>query len=392
MITELREEFAKLHNECNTVIESAAKAGKPLSAEDKASQDKRYARMDEIKSIVDENNRLAKYAFNADNVVKMTVPLGKSEFEAEAKGEIKFEAGKYKDAVNVFARTGDMSALQRFAITTGTQSGAFLPKEVFQPTLVRRNNNAIRALMDAYNVPSIKRSVAESLSLPISDDTSNVGQQQSEGATSGTTADPSFSSSVVLNPTLYSSKQMWFSNTQVSAVDFDIFSYALPVMQKRVDKSQESAWTTTLLTGTTGKTTASGTAITYAELLAWEHSLPVAYRSDAGFIVSDSLYQLIRGLVDSNNRPIMDLDPTNVFQARIHGKPVFVSDYMQTVATGHKSGAFCSAEALKVLDVLNARIARYQLVPSNPDQTGFELFVNGDMNFDPNGVRLVAHT
>src|SRR4051812_43940766 len=124
-----------------------------------------------------------------------------------------------------------------------------------------------------------------------------------------------------MSPTLYTSKQIWFSNTMVFANNFDVSSYAVPMLQARLEKSQESAWTTTALTGTVGKTTATTTGITYAELLAWEHSLAAAYRSDAVFVLSDSAYRVLRGLVDDQHRPIMDLDPTNVFVGKIHGRP-----------------------------------------------------------------------
>jgi HK97 family phage major capsid protein len=93
--------------------------------------------------------------------------------------------------------------------------------------------------------------------------------------------------------------------------------------------------------------------------------------------------------VDDNNRPILDLDPTNNFMATIHGKPVFVSDFMDAVAANKVIGAFCSADALKVFDAGLKRIARYILQPAFPDQTGFELFANGDFGFVSAGVSLL---
>src|SRR5205085_360838 len=167
---------------------------------------------------------------------------------------------------------------------------------------------------------------------------------------------------------LYSSKQQWLSNTTVNAVDFDIFSYMLPMLQRRLDKSQESAWVGNIKTNATvGVTTASPTTFTYAEWIAFEHSLSAAYRTDAGVLIADSAYQILRGLVDSNNRPIMDLDPTNQFQATVHGKPVIVSDYLDAVAATKVIAAFASADALKVFDAGLKRVARYVLQPAFPD-------------------------
>ena len=107
------------------------------------------------------------------------------------------------------------------------------------------------------------------------DDTGAVGQQQSESATNGTSADPDSTGSLTLNPTLYSSKQQWLSNTTVNAVDFDLFSYMLPQLRRRLDKSQESVrWVGSLKTNgnCVGITTAGTNVFTYAEWrLEFEH-------------------------------------------------------------------------------------------------------------------------
>ena len=59
------------------------------------------------------------------------------------------------------------------------------------------------------------------------------------------------------------------------------------------------------------------------------------------------------------------------------------------VAATKVIGAFASADALKVFDAGMKRIARYILQPSFPDQTGFELFANGDFGFVAGGVRTL---
>ncbi len=175
----------------------------------------------------------------------------------------------------------------------------------------------------------------------------------------------------------------------VNAVDFDIFAYILPMLERRWDKAQEKAWVGTTLNSnaTAGKVCASYTAFTYLEWMAFEQSVPAAYRSDMGFVIADGAYFILRSLVDIYGRPIMDLDPQNSFQSMCHGKPVIVSDYVPTVAQGHKICFACSAEAVNIFDAGMKRIARYILQSSFPDQTGFELFGNGDCGFVYNGVR-----
>jgi HK97 family phage major capsid protein len=347
--------------------------------------------MDAIQAQINEAEKLAEYAVHNGTAELPAPPPGKKEFDAEQSGKLVLDIPNYKRAVNHYARTGDQSQVQRFTITSATQSGVYIPKEVIEPVTVRRLPNAIRAVLANFGALPITRDLTESISIPVNDDTANNGQQQAEGATSGTAADPDPSGSMTLNPTLYTSKQQWLSNTTVGAVDFDLFSYMMPMLVRRLDKVQESDWISTIKSNATvGKTAAATNALTYADWLSFEHSLPAAYRTDAAFMLSDAAYQAVRGMVDDNKRPICDLDPTNEFQARVHGKPIIISDFFDGVTAGGVVGCFASAEALKVFDAGPKRVARYVLQPSRPDQTGFELFANGDFDFVRAGVRTLA--
>ena len=178
---------------------------------------------------------------------------------------------------------------------------------------------------------------------------------------------------------------------------------------KMLDKAQESAYTTTALSAfTTNYTCPSETGVKYADLLAWEHTLAVAYRDDALFILADTLYKAFRGMVDSNNRPIIDLDPAgvifdnagipqNAFIEKIHGKPVVVSDYLTALTNGsvsagtEKCGLFVSGDAIKLRDVIPQRLTRYVNIPTFPDQTGYNLFANGDCQFVNAGGALFIY-
>ncbi len=386
----LREEFATLRTQAGQVLTTAAEAKRELTPEEKEANTKRFARMDSIKQQVDDAKRLAEFALVNGDAELPKEPTGKVEFDSEQSGKVTFDKDQYRAAVNHFCRTGDASKVEKFTITASTGGGVFIPKEILPATTIRRQTNAFRAFLDFYGLAPISRQFTQGISLPVVDDTANIGQQQSQSATSGTLADPDSSGSLTLNATLYSSKQTWIANTVVNAVDFDVFAWVQPLLQRRLDKAQESAWTTTLKGLTTStKTTASPTTFTYAEWLAFESTLPVSYRDDGGFIVSDGTYQTLRGLVDNNNRPIVDLDPANNWQTTMHGKPLIVSEYMETVAASHTIAAFVSASAMFILDAGPQRIARYVLQPSFPDQTGFELFQNGDCGFVPSGVALL---
>lgn len=405
-IAQLREEFSRVHGEAQSLIDGAIKDGKELDDAAKKANEARFARLDQIKTIIDQEQRLAGLAFsNGRTQTETEMPGCKETERAEglrkafgrnpspyetrfAKADGSWDETALRREVNQFARTGQASP-ELFTVSTGTGSGAYLPKDILGPVTVRRNYNAWRAAAVAYGGSVMELSEMASFSLPVADDTSNTGQSQSETATSGTSQDPT-DASLSFTPRLYSSKQFWYSNTMVLGQSFDVMAFTQNMAVKRLEKIRESAWTTTITTnGTVGKTCAAAGAITYAEIIAFEHSLNVAYRSDAAFVLSDNAYQIIRGITDSYGRPIFDEDPTNVFMGKIHGKPVLVCDYLSSMGANNLVGAFASADALKILDIQNSRLARYQNVPTNPDQIGFEWFENGDFNFIPNGLRLL---
>lgn len=342
-IKALREEFAQLHTEAGKLISTAAQDKRDLTAEEKENNDKRYARMDSIKSLVEQQNKHAAMKFDAGEIDKPE-PKGKVEFEQKAQPQ-KFTAEEVHDRINKYLRTGDDRQL--FAITTTTGTSVYLPKSVIQPVEVRRLNNAIRAALAAYGLSPIEGESTEQFVIPAPDDTANEGQTIAENVALETLADHA-PTPIALNAVLYDSKAEWFSNTVVLANSFDILAFIMPRLQKRVDKKQEGDAVTKLITGTVGKTTAVNNAITYNELLDWEHSLLPEYRSDMVYLVSDSLYKLLRRLADSNGRPIMDLDPVNKFQTSIHGKPVLVCDKLAAVGTLAKPGVIASASSLFV--------------------------------------------
>lgn len=389
MIKQLREEFASLHTEAGKLLTLAATEKRDLTGEEKTSNEARYARMDAIRAQIDALAKHASYALANGDAVTPELPQGKQQFDAEQNGKVTFDTVKFQSALNLYARTGQMNR-DVFTITTATDSGVMLPKAVLPPVDIRRNANAWRKLLSAFNLPVIERQICASISLPVSDDSANEGEVLAQDASSGTELDPTLTG-VTLDPTLHSSKQLWLSNTQVLAVDFDVQSYALPLLSQRIEKTREKAGATKAIALTPGKTTATTSGITYLELLDWEHSLGAAYRDDAGFVINDSLYRVLRGLVDDNNRPILDVDPTGTFVAKIHGKPVIVCDYMEAVGAGKVSGAFVSASAVKIMDVLNTRFVRYINIPSKPDQTGFAIFQNGDCGFVTAGIKTLKH-
>ena len=371
-IANLKHEYAKLHSEANEVVANAAKVGR-MTAEDTQSNEKRYARMDEIKAVVDA----------VKNQARFDTASFDDGFTTNAKAER--VAGNDKAEREAFAKFILTGQRNQFTIDSTSGSGVLIPEQMGTPIGLRKNVNAYRAATISKGYQPLRSSQHVTLSLPLFDDSANAGAAQSESATSQTVAEQSVSE-LSLAPTLYTSKGVWFSNTTLGAPGFDVLSYVIPQLERRVDLAQEAAWHTAVKTDVTASvTSATASTITLANVLNWEHQLSVAYRSDQVAVVADSFYKLLRGLVDSNGRPILELDPSTMISS-IHGIQIFVSDSVEAVATGKTVGVLFSADAFKIYDSGSPRLTRYVNSEHRPDQTGLELFVNGSAKMVPSAA------
>lgn len=383
----LREEFATLHTASNDLVKKVADEKRAFSGEEKEANEKRFSRMSEIRGLIDQHKQLAEMKL-AD------IPEDKKEnFQQDRQQHndrrVEFTKEAATAALNDYLRFGRISdsLRQEFTLDSTSGSGVLIPAQVATPAVVRKNNNKIRAALAYRGYSPIVSTACVTIKVPTIDDDSNAAAAQSESATSQTVAEPT-AAGISLDPTLYTSKGIWMSNTALMAPGFDAWSYLNPLLSQRIDLAQEAAAFTGIIASTPGKTAASATAITYAEVLDLEHSLKVAYRSDAVLFVSDGFYRLLRGLVDSQGRPLVEINPATQIET-LHNYPIFITDNLEVCTAGKVVAAIASAAALFVYDCGGQRLARYTNYPARPDQTGFELFANGDSDFLAKGLKTL---
>lgn len=369
--TKIRDEFNRLQKEIHDSL-----ATETLTNEQKEINDKKFARMDELKAVIESANKLK--SFGSLTIEEKTgmqpVKLDNSE---------QFDEKKLLSDYLKFGRVHET-----FTIDSSSGSGVLIPSQVAAPFLTRKNTNVFRRAVVEAGYSPITTTAMVTINVPVFDDSSNAGAAQSESATSQTVAEQTVTG-ITLSPTLYSSKGIWFSRTSVLAPGYDPLNSVLPQLFQRVEAARESALGADLVANATvGKTTASTTAITYSEVLDWFHSLSVGYRSDRVYFLSDSLFRLIRGLVDDQHRPIL-VDTVERGAFSIDGRPVYITDSLEAVAAGKVVGVVASAEAIKIYDAGSPRVVRYENYPAKPDQVGFEVFANGDMGFATPAVKAL---
>jgi HK97 family phage major capsid protein len=382
----LHEEFNSIKEQSVALINKAKAEGRGLTNEETESNKKRFARLDEIKSIVKAEAEAAAYTLEADKALEQFArqahePMAKV---STVKGtDSQEQYAKARQEVNAWIR-GDR---QEFTLISTSGSSALLPTFVGPPVSIRRLNNAIIAGVLASGYQPLYTSDTATYSIPVFNDVSNNAINPSESNTTEEDQDVTLTN-ITLGATLYDSEALWFSNTLLLAPGFDILSYSEPHLQKRVDHKMQAVWTAAAL-GTSSinnKTGSSASGVTFADIIGWFHATPPQYRNDLVFTASDSLVQAMRGIVDSYGRPIYVESMVADMPDKLFGRPLFVNDSLSAVGANNVSGLAFSGECAKLRICTNRRLVRYMNLPTHTDAFGLELYMNAGAGFVPQGT------
>lgn len=404
----IRQEFSRLQTEAQGIIDAAMAANRDLSAEETAANQTRFSRMTTIRDTLSERDKFVSMALKGPTppanttVQRQQEPGGKLEFQqsqtsnqfiavdGETDDQARQRYALHKSALNNYIRNGQTSG-PKFTLTTGTGGSVLLPITVGTPIVIKRLANPIRAALAARGLKVIATDSSELINVPVFDDTANAAVGIAQDSTTETVADPAVTG-IQLGAALISSGTVWSSNTLLNSLTYDLLGYLQPMLDQRIDRNQAAAWITKIVsTGVVGVTTASTTGVTFNELLNWQHSIAPAYRPYGAFFLSDGLLRAIRGMVDSQGRPLYQESLRDDAPDTLLGWPVFVSTDLATPAANAVSGFAMAVDQAFVRDVNNKRIARYVNIPTRPDQFGICEFTNGDFAFNAVGVRLLKN-
>ena len=411
-VTKLREEFSTLKTATDEFVGLPEDAD--ITQEQLDQNATRIERMTFIKAQIDQHAKFAQMKLDnpadpaAPGVITTpTDPSGRDEFtnisvadETPEQAALRFS--RETAAINRWIRYGDprgvkfaVSGGEQFttnsALTTASGSNALLPVTVATPVVIKRILNPLRAAIQARGLKVMTTDTTEPISVPVFDDTANTADAIPQNQTGDNEKEPGLSN-LVLGNTLYDSGTVWASNTLLNGLTYDLLGYLQPMLDQRIDIKQATAWMLDLATNATvGVTTASTAGVTYSELLAWQHSIPLVNRPWGAFILSDGLFQTIRNLVDSQGHPIYQESLRDDAPNTLLGWPVFLTDQLAAPAATAVSGVAIAANLTFVRDITNKRIARYVNIPTYRDQFGLAEFANGDFKYAASGVRALKH-
>lgn len=344
----LREERASLIKGMESLVASATAEGRSLTTEESNQFDKMEAAQQELRSNIERFE-------NLENLRKEMVAKEEraERGAAAAKPEARAAFAKYLRH-GARALSSEERALIEVRGTSdqieGTDSlGGYLVPEDF-------SNDLSVALKFTGTVERVARVITTSntgkLQYPTVDDTAVAAAILAEAA-GETVSDMTFGN-VELDSYTYSSKIVKVSRQLMADSAFDLNAFLVDALGSRIARGTNAAFTTgdgsskpngIVTASAAGKTAASATAITAAELLDLMYSVDAAYANNptAGFMCHQNVLAAIRklGIASANDFPIFTPGMGIGENDMLFGKPIYVNnDMASSIATTNKTVLF----------------------------------------------------
>lgn len=407
---ELMEQRANVFAQAEDFL-ARSERGDELSAEDLASWDRANKRAEELKLQAENAQRSTDIKASFEQIDEAAE---RAAADSARTPEERDNAKAHNDAFAAYLRDGEsgLSAEHRSVLqaqtraqgtTSGSVGGYAVPEGFWaKVTETRKFYAMVAELAEVVTTDS-----GASLPWPTNNDTSNTGRLLAENTQVTETA-LSFGQAT-LDAYTFSSDLILVSLQLAQDAGIDLPSFVARKAGERLGRIENSYFTTGsgssepqgFITGaTTGKTTAGATAIIYNELVDLVHSVDVAYRSNATFVMHDLVLAYVRKIRDDSGgsglgRPIWEPSIQVGQPDSLLGYPVKVNNFMaSTVATTNKTiafGDFRAALALRrvsggQLMTLRERYADYL-------QIGYFAFERADSVVqDSSAVKLLVQT
>ncbi len=339
-INELRAERAKSWEAAKNFLDSHRNEKGILSAEDTAAYEKMEAEIVDLGHEIERQERVD--AMERELSAPVNTPITEKPKNTLLDRNTGRASDEYKKNFwNVMrVKSPDRTLLNSLQIGTDSEGGYLVPDE-FERTLVDglQETNIFRTLAHVIQTTSGDRKI------PVVASHGSASWVDEEGAYQE--SDDAFSQVTIGAYKL--GTMIKVSEELLNDSIFDIQSYLATEFARRIGNAEEEAFingdgtakpTGMLNTAEVGVTTAGAAAITADELIDLFHSLAVPYRGKAVWLLNDTTIQYIRKLKDGNGQYLWQPGLVAGAPDTILGRPVKVSRYMPTIASGNKTIAF----------------------------------------------------
>jgi HK97 family phage major capsid protein len=268
----------------------------------------------------------------------------------------------------------DMQTFRNTMSTTTGSEGGFTVPTTTASTLIE-TLKAFGGVRAAATV--LVTETGNPLSFPTADATAEVGELAAENATA-TALDTAFGT-IALTAYKYSSKSVAVPIELLQDSAIDIEAYINQLLATRLGRITNTHFTTGtgssqprgIVTGaatgvTAANSTSQVTAVTYASLVALQHSVDPAYRAapGVGWMFNDNTLRSLRQMVDGQSRPIFvpGYETGNPGGApdTLLGSPIYINQDVATMAASARSILFGDLSKYYVRDVMGVTLKRYE--------------------------------
>ena len=269
--------------------------------------------------------------------------------------------------------------------STATNGLEFIPEGFIQA--VEINQLAYSGVMQAGDI--LRTASGNDLPWPTIDDTSNKGVLLAESGAVATDTDPS-TSSVTMKAYKFTSKTVLVPYELLEDADLapELPTILSQLLGERLGRIKEQYYTTgtgssqpqgVVTASAAGVTAASATAIASDEVIKLEHAVDPAYRSNAAYMMHDSVLLAVRLLKDNDGQYLWQPGLRNGVPDRLNGRMVYINQEMEgTIATGNDVMLFGDFTKMKLREVNQIRMYRLVERYRDNDQDGFVAFCRGD--------------
>lgn len=356
--------------------------------------------------VADEHRMLALQAWFARNAVE---PISLTTEQEDACKRLRFQPdrkaidirlhrsdniSRIKRAWNVGGTYHERESRAQSAII-GTLGGLTVPDSFVNQLEV--NMLAFGSVRQAARI--LRTADGRPMPMPTVDDTGNKGAQVGENA-AATEQNTTFGG-MVLNAYKMHSKYILVPFELLRDSAFSFADMLAQLIAERLGRIIEEKLTTGTGAGTPrgvvtasalGKTTASSTAIAWAEITDLIHSIDPAYRPGSAFMFHDNIYLHLRKLTDGFGRPLWADGPNSTPPATLQGYPYFINQEMaSSVATTNKTMLFGNFNQYIVREVNSIRLYRLEELKRLNDQDAFIAFQEIDGNLMNAGTAPIKH-
>lgn len=379
-----REEFARIHSEATELVAKQEKD--TLTDEENKALTEKYAAMDRLQKNIEDSEKLAKYSFenrDSKDAAKIIVP-SKSNDQVKYEQSEKIETVNEKNinraecsyAIADWMRGNEMDEKYSTVITT-TNSSAYLPVYI-APAVAPAQGNAIRRAYARLGLSPIKTADTATYNhvFVIPSKGSDVTEGNDSGSENGTDGSAMLSK-VASTCKAISSRQIFFSNLELSAVQYNLLDATIPALQDAKEMQVESDVMAAIIadSGVTQVTTLTGTTsagLTYPKIKEAINKVPTRFNVRKVLFLSPDAYSAADSLTDSQGRPIFNVDPQGQLLTAAGGVPVERSDYLEAFGSSKVVGVVVSFVGFFLRDAGNEKLIRYSNLPTRVDDIGAE--------------------